>query len=301
MGIEAMEINEHLFHKLIEEAVSYERAEKWLHAAQIYERMLAEMPDSHYLRYNLAKVYARLGNINAAENAIITAIKEGADEIRAYEELCKILLQYDEYTRVIEILSKLAIRLHSSPGVHFLLALAYSAQGDFQNAHRHLLRTLEMDPKYHKAHLAIGDVLIKLDKFEEAVEHLRMAVTNDPDDWSALHLLGVAYFKLDKNSEALEVVGRALEIVPERADLMRLSADILIRMEELDRAELLLRRAVSRDKNSSEIQTSFAFLALARNDVSAAIKYFNHALDLDPYNARALEGLQLLQPYMEKQ
>ncbi|NOY06686.1 MAG: tetratricopeptide repeat protein, partial [Chlorobi bacterium] len=128
MGIGAMEINEHLFHKLIEEAVSYERAEKWLHAAQIYERMLAEMPDAHYLRYNLANVYARLGNINAAENAIITAIKEGADEIHAYEELCKILLQYDEYTRIIELLSKLAIRLHSSPGVHFLLALAYSAQ-----------------------------------------------------------------------------------------------------------------------------------------------------------------------------
>lgn len=301
MGIGPVGINEHLFHKLLDEAISFEVSGKWLHAAQIYERMLAEMPDAHYLRYNLAKVYAKLGNIDAAENTVINAIKEGADEIHAYEELCTILLQYDEYDRVIGILSKLAIRLHPSPGVHFLMALAYSGKGDYQNAHRHLLRTIEMDPKYNRAHLVAGDVLIKLEKFEEAVKHLRVAVTRDPNDWTPLHLLALAYFKLSQNSEALEAAERALDIAPDQAELMRLTADILITMKKLNKAELLLRKAVKRDKTSSEIQTSLAFLALARNDVSTAIKYFNNALDLDPYNARALEGLQLLQPSKEKQ
>lgn len=70
-----------------------------------------------------------------------------------------------QYDRAIELYIR-AIELEPSSAVyHNNISLAYFRKEDFQGAEQHARKSIELDPKYLKAHIKLVETLIEVENF----------------------------------------------------------------------------------------------------------------------------------------
>ena len=67
-------MNEYLLQELQEKAQFFRDHEQWLHAAQLYYRILSEMPDRLDTYFDLATMYTNMGHTRAAEHILLRAL-----------------------------------------------------------------------------------------------------------------------------------------------------------------------------------------------------------------------------------
>jgi tetratricopeptide (TPR) repeat protein len=77
--------------------------------------------------------------------------------------------------------------------------------GHLQQAERHLLRAIELEPSYATAHNNLGIIYLRQDKPERAVACFQEAVELDPQYAKARYNLAVALFEEKRYSRALKV------------------------------------------------------------------------------------------------
>lgn len=293
MGVTAS-MNEHYIQRLFDQAQQFVFDGKWLHAAQIYQRIIDEVPDYIDVYFRLANVYAELRNAVAAEQILLKALTQSPDNVDIIYALGSLHLRFHDLDNALHYFNQLLpLRL---PQVHFNMGLIYFMKENLGNAERHFRLTVEYDPEFTQAYQTLGEVLLKSGQIKPAIDILQHAVNHEPRSWFIHYQLGIAFSMSKAWKKAADTFYRSLEIKPDNPDAMCLYADVLIKLRRLDEAESYLHKALSLDKSSAEIHTSMALLALARSDKKSAKKYFNKALELDTTNFRALEGLQLLQP-----
>ena len=70
----------------------------------------------------------------------------------------------------------------SSAFGHFLKGSLYSAAGDVQQAEKELQRSLELDPRLAKAHLALVNLYLREKRTTEAIAELQNFLKISPDD-----------------------------------------------------------------------------------------------------------------------
>jgi tetratricopeptide (TPR) repeat protein len=289
-----MPLSEHQISRLYDQARQYSEDGKHLHAAQVYQRIIQEHPEILETYFLLADSYLQLRNVAAAEQILLTALRESPDHPDIIFALGSLHVKAGNLDEALQYFDQL-IPLRQ-PKVHFNIGLVYYLKQNPAAAERQFRIAVEYEPDYPKGWQLLGEVLLKMERGEEAIEPLQRAIAFDPDSWVLHASLGAACASAGLMDEAAASYQRALEIQPGDADTLRQYADLLIRRGETERAEQCLRKAWSIDKSSSEIQASFALLALSRSDKRMAKKHFSKALELDENNVRALEGLQLLQP-----
>ena len=287
-------MNIHQYQRLLDQAQQFVNDGKWLHAAQVYQRVILEEPEQIENYFKLSNMYAELRNVVAAEQVLLDALKqhpESADIIFALGALYVREQDYDNALHYFEQLIPLRL-----PQVHYNIGIINFLKKNLTNAERHFRLTLEYDPEFSQTHLPLGEVLFKLGKTNEAIEQLQASLQDNHDPWHIYHMLAIAYYSLGQWSESFEAFTKCIELQPDSVDVLRHISDVLIKLNKLDDAEIYLKRALQLSPDSSEVYTNFALLALARSDTRTAKKHFNKAITLDPANVRALEGLHLLEP-----
>ncbi len=288
-------MNTHQINRLLDQAQQFADDGKWLHASQLYQRILNEEPDYTDVYFRLANAYIELRNLMAAEQVLLNALKRNHENADIIFALGSLHLRAEEYDNAIHYFEQLIpLRL---PQVHFSIGLIYFMKNNLANAERHFRLTLEYDPEFPKANQSLGEVLLKAGEAKESIRFLQKSISQESDSWVSYFMLGVAYSINKMWDKSIQALQTSLEMNPSDADAMRLCADAFIQSYRLDEAETYLKSALALDNTSAEIHASMAQLALARSDKKAAKKYFTKALDLDSTNFRALEGLHLLQPH----
>ena len=68
-------MNEHRVRQLLDEARYYEVHRMWLHAVQVFERLIQEFPGNLEFRIRLGNVYLEMGNLAGAELALLQALR----------------------------------------------------------------------------------------------------------------------------------------------------------------------------------------------------------------------------------
>jgi len=168
----------------------------------------------------LAQAYSTLGHDSDAEDASRRAAELShqlpprerylvlANHARIANDTAKAIESYENLVKV-------------APGdteTHFTLATLYEGRGSFEQAHQHLLRLLQSDPKYGEALLALGRVEIKRRKPQDALDPLNRALSlavqlnNQEAKGTVLNAIGVAYKRLNRPEDALRHYDDALEI-----------------------------------------------------------------------------------------
>jgi tetratricopeptide (TPR) repeat protein len=87
---------------------------------------------------------------------------------------------------------------------HFLMseALEKLVPPDDVGTERHLRRALAIDSGFHEAHLALGKLFLKTNRFEEAARELEGVLKSDPKLAEAYYQLGRAYVRLKRKEDA---------------------------------------------------------------------------------------------------
>ena len=186
-------------------------------AAQIYQHMLEENPDSAWTAYNLALALEAMNDTKGAEDAL----RKGIDidpklaEIRA--ELGQLELadgNFESARKWLQSAIDLEPELVEARGN---LAMVYARNGDLVSAEKLLRQAIEDDPKYKDGHLRLGLILAQQNRKPDAEKELDKAVALAPQDPVTLSTAGKAKVQMGMWSEGIPLLRKVVDLAPDLA------------------------------------------------------------------------------------
>lgn len=144
------------------------------------------------------------------------------------------------------------------PDVHYGLATVCFLLNDLNGAAYHFLEVTRLDPARAGAHVNLGAVYNRLERYDEAIAALRKGIQLDGSRAEGYYNLGVVYRQREQLEMAIQAYREATRINPRMADAHYNLANIYLEKEQFP-------------------------LALA---------HYRHALDLRPKWEKAQRGLE---------
>ncbi|MBE0645087.1 MAG: tetratricopeptide repeat protein [Bacteroidetes bacterium] len=288
-------VNEHRISQLLEEAVYFENHRMWLHAIQIYQRLIHDVPEEWNYRVRLGTVYLEMGNLQAAEQVLLQALrydKENPDVLYALGLAC---YQSGDLDRALFYLQQLAGK--SLAKVHYSLGLVYWRRSEFGSAERHFRIALDLQSDHVDSAVALGETCLRIGKTREAVEALRRAAMLSPGDDMIELTLGQSLVADGQWDSAASVFETMLSRSPDNDDCAHALAGAWISLKRLDEAEQLLKSLLLRLPQQARTLVMLGRLALLKSNRGRAESYFSSALAIDPENEEALEQIRYFTPH----
>jgi len=287
-------VNQHRVSQLLDEARYYEEHRMWLHAVQVFDRLIREFPEDLDHRIRLGNVYLEMGNLPAAERVLLQALRSDAKNPDVLYALGIACYQSEDFERALFYMQQLAGR--RMPKVHYSLGLIYWRRGELENTERHLKLALEYQPEHVDAALALSQTLLRQNKATEAVPVMRDAAALMPGDPSVRYTLGVVLVASEHWEGAVLTFQTALQLDPDNDDARLACSGALMKLRRYDEAEQLLQAMLLRDARSTRALLALGRLALLKNNRAKAEAYFRHVLEIEPENEDALEQLRYFAP-----
>jgi tetratricopeptide (TPR) repeat protein len=220
------------------------------------------------------------------------------------------------------------VRLEASADDMVDVGRAYISKKEYAAARKWLDMALEKEPGHVEAQYRIAYIDLINKDYEAAIKGIEAKLKADPRNASAWSRLGIAQQGSGNLPEAIKAYRRAAELSPKTARLWNQLAAALSQANQLDDAAVAYSRAlqVSPQDNTALRGRGFTYLvqekyALAIRDLQAAAQVdpsnvdtmvylgqarlnngqineakvaFEKAVELDPSNADALEGLDVI-------
>jgi len=226
-------------------------------AAQVFENVNAQRPNSTDVLYNLGIAYYNLDKLAEAQ---------------------KLLLE--------------AVNLNPSlPEVYYRLGLISSASKDSDGAVSYWLKAIELKSDYHEPNFLIGEELLKNKKVSGALPFYQKAAQLQPERVLYQLRLGVTYFRLQQYSDARKVFEQVLSKYPNDANFNYLKG-YMARAEGLfDEALAAFEKVLKVKPNNADVLASMGYIALERGDLVKAEQILRQTIKLDPVNYPAYYDL----------
>jgi cytochrome c-type biogenesis protein CcmH/NrfG len=200
-----------------------------------------------------------VGQVERARELAVQEIASEPDDPRGYLSLARVHLYDGNPTAAVEAAAE-AVRLAADWDVTWTVhASALFSAGRFAEAERSVIEAIRLDPEDGSLFQLYARVLSHCGRPKDALEFARRALELDPDDDSAHQLFASLLNRVHPSQWKMseEVARRAMELNPDDPD-------------------------------------SFAVLGaivMTRGRYAEAESYFRSALEIDPHNQLALEGL----------
>jgi len=151
-------------------------------AIRHYEKALKIAPDFYPACNNLGTAYLNKGSYAAAEEQFQHAIRLNSNDAAAYFNLGNLHYLTHHYDEGLNWVNQGLNKEPSSAFGHFLKGSLISASGDSVQAEKELQRSLDLDPKLGKAHLALVNLYLRQKQNKEAVAELQAFLKILPND-----------------------------------------------------------------------------------------------------------------------
>lgn len=142
-------------------------------------------------------------NVEAAQS-ITKAIDLDPKFAQAYAYLGLVKMQVGDYPEAIKLYEKALANDANLAVAHQLIAQAMLQQSDGDNARieAELKKSIALDPTFLPAHLTLGKLYVRMQRWTEAVTELSEVVRTDPNLAEAYYQLGRAYARLKMKDES---------------------------------------------------------------------------------------------------
>ncbi len=128
-------------------------------------------------------------------------------------------------------------------------------------------------------------------KLEDAQKIMMKVIQEEPEIIDAYFVLGNIFFKQKNYPEAIKWLSEALERKPDYDFVILNMAISYIEMNDLDKAEAILARFISRFEADSLLYLTLGDINLKQEDYPQAIKYLEECLRLNPLSPQAHNSL----------
>jgi len=157
-----------------------------------------------------------------------------------------------------------------------------------------LVRTaLDVNPRLPEALELLAEIAIDDERYQDAIDTLDSLLLRNPARLHAQSLAAAAYFLLDERRPYRHIRSEVFERNPSYADFYVTIADYNAQLLRNDAALELYRRALRIDDQNWRAQLGMG-IGLSRNgDDERGLAHLQRALELDPFNVRAFNFVQL--------
>jgi tetratricopeptide (TPR) repeat protein len=203
-----------------------------------------------------------VGQVQRAREIAAEAIAENPDDASNFASMARVLLQFHENEAATNAAAQ-AVQLDPEwPGAWRVHAVSLFASGRFADAEKSVLEAIRLDPEDGSLFLMYARMLSSCGRSREALEHARHALELDPDDETAHHLFASLLHE--------------------------------VRPSQWKISEELATRAVSLNPDDADSFAVLGAIVLTRRRYAEAEAHFRSALEIDPHNRLAVEGLAQL-------
>lgn|GEM_PF-1602853 len=283
-------------------------------ALMLWERALELEPGMTHLLGNVALVCHHLGDDDEADRLFSRALREAPDKFTTHANRAVFLQDLGRHEEAVEACDvALGIRassamLHNNRGVSRMeLGQEDAARADFQEALA--LKPARQLATYIRANLARldrggatldeasrlfrqGAELVKNGGATRAVPLLVEALDLHRDSWEGWLFLGLAYRDLRDWERAAEALWEALQLQPERAEILSERALVMLSLGRYEEAQATAERAVELAPMDPGIRCNLGLVRMEAGDLDAARTEFEEADKLDNNDAVVLRCLK---------
>ena len=119
---------------------------------------------------------------------------------------------------------------------HLLLGIAYMDLREWDSAEKAIQRALEMKPDNSAAMIYLGEIYWRQKRYPDAEQALRDGLKLDEKSWHGQFTLGRLYWDMGEVAKAGGPIGMTLQLKPELAEAHLLAGNILLRVNQRERA-----------------------------------------------------------------
>ena len=249
------------------------------------ERAISELHAAAGLRPPLAQTHAALGTalsqLQQTDNAIAEfkqALKVDSKFIPAQHGLAQALITQKKYSAAIDYLKTLP----AAEVLQMDLAIAYSKNGNVDQAVQTLSGILKENPSSAQTHANLGTVYVQQSRYREAAAEFREALNIDPTDQVALISYARALVVLGEFGSASPVIQGYVRRKPGDFEAIYLMGVVDRGLGNYADAENMLRRALALNANHYDVRYNLGFVLAKLGKPEEAREQFDKALQLNP-------------------
>jgi Tfp pilus assembly protein PilF len=168
----------------------------------------------------------------------------------------------------------------TGPEKTFTQARMMQATGDLEGAAQLYLDVIDEAPDHFKAHVALAQVLLAMDKPQEAETFLRKAISLDPEDASSYLYLGYAHYAEERFEDCIEDFKKAVALDKGNALALNNLGFVQYLTGRLDEAAATFTQAG--DFGSDRAYYNLGLVRLIQGRESEGWSAYLEAFDLDP-------------------
>lgn len=239
----------------------------------------------------LAKTEEALGNKKVAEELYGTAVDladaQNADAINAYAALARFLAGQGRTSEAQAKLDAARSKLPDTPALQRAFGDVAAAQGLNEQAVGHYQAALEKNPADLGTRFRLGQTYRKMNKLDQAAEEFDKVVAIDKEYPGIALERGVLFEKSGDVQKALEQFNAAFQKAPKDPDLKLRVGAAYVTIGDTEKAIPLLKQVYEERPNSAEANHFLgrAYLKQGGLEATAAMRYLQRAVDLDPNKA----------------
>jgi tetratricopeptide (TPR) repeat protein len=159
-----------------------------------------------------------------------------------------------------------------SPAAHFFEGKILAAEEKWDLAEAELQKTLQLDPNFSNAYGLLVQAYVSTNKLPQALAQLQAQLTKNPNNVSALTTLALLYERTNDFAKARDTYERLLAIEPGSTSALNNLAYLYVdRLNDLDKAYDLARKARDLQGNDPAIADTFGWILSKRGDYQQAL------------------------------
>jgi predicted Zn-dependent protease len=230
--------------------------------------------------YNVqAHAYEKSGRTKEAFEALRTAMQIDPGDETNYLDLIAVCLDHKNLDLALEIAKVGLKRLPRSERLQLQAGIVHAMRAEFEDARMVFATASAQAPQSGLPQVALGLVLLQLDKTDEAVAVLRKTTTSKDDRYLMQWFLAEAISRKSdtvsaEQEEAISALRNSIAYRPDLAQPRVLLGKLLLRRGEVDSAMEQLQRAVQLDPDNTVATYQLATAFRRKGDSARANELF---------------------------
>ena len=257
---------------------------------QIYKRLIVVQHNSVQSRFALARFYVSQSRYEEARQLDEGIVSESSDFVPARLQLAELALNANDTIKAESVLAPLLQEQKRNPDVQIIQARVLLKQRKPQQAIEALEAVIKQG-NLAVAHYLLGVAYGQVGNLERAQNEMEAALSSDSRMTDAYVGLGQMMLNRNQPKEAVQYARMALERAPARTDCLVLLGSAFANMHDLVSAEKYLQSYAAAQPGSADALNRLGTLRIMQQRYPEAIAYFEKALQLDPRNYGALDGI----------